>query len=280
MADRPIDAWDVESFDPELTAYLARHADLMAAYYARSNQIFLDHDHGRARTLIRPENEYAAEFSGLRERVGALMDARTIRAWHYTRLTDREVEALTRVGVHLSTPDSLRRRFDAIAADGHLTAAEIDLLWRHNMFNHQHDSRAGKFCAVSHLQCVDDPGVAPLMKHWGGEAASMWMKDEAVLARLEGVGQARFVGVAMPLAQCEDFGGAGRAVIATFARARGAVAEPSGFDLYARADLPASAILEVRTEGEGSFTAMAQGYPTAFVDHGLTYWKDLTGEDD
>ena len=280
MADRPIDVWDVESFDPKLTAYLAHHADLMAAYYARSNQIFLDHDHGRARTLIRPENEYATEFSGLRERVGVLMDVRTIRAWHYTRLTDREVEALTRAGVRLSTPDSLRRRFDAIIADGHLTAAETDLLWRHNMFHPQHDSRAGKFWGVSHPQRVDDLGVAPLMKHWGGEAASMWMKDAALLARLESVGQARVVGVALPLAQCEDFGGAARAVIATFARARGAVAEPSGFDLYARTDLPASAILEVRTEGEESFAAMAEGYPAAFVDHGLTYWKDLTGEDD
>lgn len=280
VADLPIDVWDVESFDPELAAHLAQHADLMAAYYARSNQIFLDHDHGRARTLIRPENAYAAEFSDLRERVGDLMDARTIRAWHYTRLTDGEAETLSRAGIHLSTPDSLRRRFDAIVAEGYLTAAETDHLWRHNMFTHQHASRAGKFWAVSHPQGFDDLGVVPLMKHWGGEAASMWMKDKALLARLERIGQARVLGVAMPLAHCEDFGGAGRAVIATFARARGAIAEPSGFDLYVRTDLPASAILEVCTEGEASFTAMAQGYPAAFVDHGLTYWKDLTGEDD
>ena len=91
VADRPIDVWDVESFDPELTACLAHHTDLTAACYARSNQIFLDHDHGRARTLIRPENAYAAEFSGLRECVGALMDAGSIGAWHYSRLTSREV---------------------------------------------------------------------------------------------------------------------------------------------------------------------------------------------
>lgn len=280
MADRPIDVWDAGSFDPALTACLAQHADLMAAYYARSNQIFLDHDLGRARTLVRPENEHAGDFGALRETVGALMDARTIRAWHYTRLTDREVEDLSGVGIHLSTPDSLRRRFEAIVAEGQLTAAETDLLWRHNMFNHQHASRAGKFWAVSHPQRVDDPGVEPLMAHWGGEAASMWMKDAAVLARLAGVGQPRVVGVAMPLAQCEDFGGAARAVIATFARTRGAITEPSGFDLYAKTDLPASAVLEVQTAGEDSFAAMANGYPPPFVDHGLSYWKDLTGEDD
>lgn len=279
MAGRLIDVWDVETFDPELTACLTEHADLMAAYYARSNKIFLDHDLGRARTLIRPENEFAADLGALRETVTALMDARTIRAWHYTRLTDDEVEALLRDGVHLSTPESLRRRFDQTVTAGHLTAADAEHLWAHNMFNHQHDSRAGKFWAVSHPQPIDDGGVTPLMKHWGGEAASMWMQDEAVLARLEGVGRARAVAVAMPLAQCEDFGGPGRSVLAAFARSRGAVAEPSGFDLYAKADLPPSAVLEVLTEGDAAFAGLARGYPAAFVDHGLAHWKDLTGED-
>ena len=107
----------------------------------------------------------------------------------------------------------------------------------------------------------------------------MWMKDAASLERLAGVGRARFVGVAMPLAACEHFYGAGQAVMRAFARSRGAVCETSGFDLYARGALPASAVLEIHTEGEASFTSMAQGYPAAFVDHGLTHWKELTGED-
>jgi hypothetical protein len=280
MADPPIDVWDVETFDPELTALLTANADLMKAYYARSQEIFLAHDLGRARTLIRPNNAFAEVFSHLRETVDALMGSRTIRAWHYTRLTEREVAALTAEGLHLSTPDSLRRRFDAIVAEGALTQAEVDHLWAHNMFNHQHDSRAGKFWATSHPQPIDDGGVTPLMRHWGGEAGSMWMKDEALLARLEAVGRARFVGVAMPLARCEEFGGAAKAVIAAFARTQGAVSEASGFDLYAKTALPAEAVLEVRTEGENTFAAMARTYPPAFVDHGRTYWKDLTGEDD
>lgn len=280
MAEPLIDVWDVETFDPALTACLAENTDLMAAYHARANTIFLDHDYGRARTMIRPENEYASDYSDLRETVSRLMDGRTIRAWHYTRLTDREVDTLCRDGIHLSTPASLRGRLDAIVADGQLTAAETDVLWAHNMFNHQHDSRAEKFWATSHPQRVDDSGVEPLMKHWGGEAASMWMKDAALLERLAGVGRARFVGVAMPLAACEHFYGAGQAVMRAFARSRGAVCETSGFDLYARGALPASAVLEIHTEGEASFTSMAQGYPAAFVDHGLTHWKELTGEDD
>ena len=150
MAEPLIDVWDVETFDPALTACLAENTDLMAAYHARANTIFLDHDYGRARTMIRPENEYASDYSDLRETVSRLMDGRTIRAWHYTRLTDREVDTLCRYGIHLSTPASLRGRLDAIVADGQLTAAETDVLWAHNMFNHQHDSRAEKFWATSH----------------------------------------------------------------------------------------------------------------------------------
>lgn len=80
LAARLIDVWDVETFGPELTACLTEHADLMAGYYARSNKILLDHDLGRARTLIRPDNEFAAAFGALIETVTALMDMRTIRA--------------------------------------------------------------------------------------------------------------------------------------------------------------------------------------------------------
>lgn len=46
------------------------------------------------------------------------------------------------------------------------------------------------------------------------------------------------------------------------------------------AALPPDAILAVQTDGEETFTAMGRGYPAGFVDVDLTYWKDLTGEDD
>jgi len=36
----------------------------------------------------------------------------------------------------------------------------------------------------------------------------------------------------------------------------------------------------VHTLGEASFAQMGRGYPQGYVDIDLTYWKDLTGEDD
>ena len=43
------------------------------------------------------------------------METRTIRAWHYTRLTDAEVEQLRTIGIALSSLDASRRRLEAQA---------------------------------------------------------------------------------------------------------------------------------------------------------------------
>lgn len=98
-----------------------------------------------------------------------------------------------------------------MVADGDLTAAQADQLWGQNMFTHQHASRADKFWAVSHPLEAGDHGVVPLMTHWGGEAASMWLRDEVLLAHLAGLGRRRVIELAMPLANCQAFRGAGRA---------------------------------------------------------------------
>jgi hypothetical protein len=40
------------------------------------------------------------------------METRTIRAWHYTRLTDAEVVAMRMTGISLSSLDAIRQRLD------------------------------------------------------------------------------------------------------------------------------------------------------------------------
>ena len=63
---------------------------------------------------LRPDNPHGYAFIKLRERLGEIMGTRTIRAWHDTRLTDTEVSALQRDGTHMSTPETLRKRLDAL----------------------------------------------------------------------------------------------------------------------------------------------------------------------
>lgn len=282
---KPIDVWDARTFDPALLAVLEARADMIRDYLDTDHQIFLSHDRhrGPARPILRPENPHASDFLELQEAIGREMQQRTIRAFHYTRLTDSEVAALKRGGIHLSTPASLQRRLHDIVAAGGLTRDIADQLYAQSPFHSkQLKSRSDKFCMTSHPVVVDDPGVTPLQKHWGGEVASMWIRDEALSTPLMSLGRPRIVEVAVPMSATPDSHSyrAGDAIVATFARSRGSVAAKHDFDLCVEQSLPPTAVLALHTEGDAPFVEMGRGYHVGFVDVAIGYWKELTGEEE
>lgn len=208
------------------------------------------------------------------------MQQRTIRAFHYTCLTDGEVSALMRDGIHLSTPETLRRRLDEVVSAGGLPRDVADRLYAESPFHSdQRKARADKFWMTSHPTPVDNRGVEPLMKHWGGEVASMWVRNETFFALLASLGKPRIIGVAVPMCATRHSHNAGVAVVATFARSRGSIPAKHAFDLYVNQPLAPAAILAAHTEGDEAFVKMARGYPAAFVDVDIGRWKELTGED-
>ena len=142
MADRLIDVWDAKTFDPRLTAQLHDQVDVITDYVARDREIFLAHELGRSRSLMRPENVHAGAFIALQEAMGEAMEDRTIRAWHYTRLTDAEVELARREGIHLSTPQTLQNRLEVLAASGDLTGVQVEALYAASPFHEQLKSRS------------------------------------------------------------------------------------------------------------------------------------------
>jgi hypothetical protein len=251
LVARLIDVWDAQSFDPELTALLHDHLDVITAYVARDREIFLAHELGRSRSLMRPDNVHAAAFHALQDAMGEVMQTRSIRAWHYTRMTDPEVALARAHGLHLSTPQTLQTRFDALVAAGDLMRSQAEALYAASPFHAQRDSRSDQFWMTSHPFAIDDGGVEPLMARWGGEVASMWMKDEALLAPLATIGRPRILEVAVPMAATNHAYWAGCAVVATCGRADGAHPEKEAFDLYVHEPLPPAALLAVHTEGEG-----------------------------
>jgi hypothetical protein len=278
-----IDVWDCATFDAELVDQLESEAERMLRYFETDQRIFLEHDLGRGagRSILRPENPHAERFSRITEAVAETMDERTIRAWHYTRLTDAEVEVLRREGVHLSTPSSLRRRLDTVVTAGALSPEAANELYARSPFHSdQYETRVNRFWMTSHPTDVEDGGVKPLMKHWGGEVASMWARNETLTAPLARLGRPRIIELAVPvtLADCSFY--AARAVIAAFARSRGGIPGKLAFDLRATSPLPPAAVLAVHTEGEPAFEGAGRCYPASFVDVDIGRWKELTGEDD
>jgi hypothetical protein len=278
-----IDVWNVETFDRELTALLSAEADMIRAYMDRDLEIFRTFEiaTGPDRALFRPENIHARAFVALEERVMQLMAGRTIRAWHYTRLTDAECEALRASGVILSTIDTLKVRLAARVQAGEMSQATADAALAASPLHHdQRRSRSHKFWMVSHPVDIQDSGVEPLMAHWGGEVAHFWLKDPGQLTALASVGRRSVVEIAVPLAATEHAYSAAEAVVAAYGRSLGCIPDSGAFDLFALEPLPGSAILAIHHEGDPNFEAMARGYPDHYVNVEIGRWEVLTGEMD
>lgn len=283
MKPRPIDVWNAETFDEELTVLLEENTNLIQNYMKTDHEIFLAYDNydGPDRPLIRPDNPYAMRFYSFQEAVGEKMQERAIRAFHYTRMTDAEIAILRGQGIHLSTPETLRARLDALVATGSLSSEASNVLYDASPFHsNQRRARLDKFWMASHPIAIDDTGVEPLMSRWGGEVASMWMRDPDRLARLAEIGSARIIELAVPMSATNHSFPAGKAVIASFGRSLGCIPDKHAFDLYTFQALPSEALLAVHSQNEPNFIKMGQGYPAGFVDVSIGRWKELTGEDD
>jgi hypothetical protein len=89
-----IDVWNAKTFDSELIAMLEEKADLVWNYMTTEHAIFLAHNLGRDSEVsaIRPNNLYASAFLAFEEAIGERMQARIMRAWHYSRLTAAELD--------------------------------------------------------------------------------------------------------------------------------------------------------------------------------------------
>ena len=279
----PIDLWDYRSFDDELRQVLETNRQLIQDYFEIDHAIFLSHDLGRSpgRSSIRPDNPHASAYYDLLDEVNELMRVRTIRAYHYTRLTDQEVKDLHRSGIHLSTPETLQHRLDALVASGQLSAADAEVLFSKSPFHsEQCQGRTGKFWMTSHPVSVEDCGVVPLMERWGGEVASFWLRDLQLSSSLVEIGTARVIEIAAPLEKTRHSHSAATAAVATFGRHIGAIPGKSDFDLYVNAPLEPGSVLAVHMEGDTTFAAIGKSYPPGYIDVDTGRWKELTGEDD
>jgi hypothetical protein len=262
-----IDVWDIETFDAELRSSLDAHADLIQDYMSTNRRQWLERE-ASDHTGAHPENTFASAFMRVEEYiVTPLVKARTIRAWHYTRMTDREVDIIRRDGIYPSSIANFRARLDAEVVAGSFSAEIADRLFTDSPYQSgQRASRSGKFWAVSNPHSIDDSGVELLVESWGGEAAYFWQRDKGLQELLKQIGHARVLEVAIPLSYSRHAFYAARAVVATYGRMLGCVPDNGGFDLYTSQPLPAQNVIVIHSDGDRSFATMARGYPASFIE--------------
>jgi hypothetical protein len=193
------------------------------------------------------------------------MQARTIRAWHYTRLVDAEVSIIRNTGIYPSTLQTLRHRLDAQVRAKAFSAADADALCAASPFHEQEEIRSGRFWMTSDPAPPDDGGVKRLLGNWGGEATYFWLRNKRLQRLVAGIGRPRIVEIAVPVSKTREWYSAGRAVVAAFARTLGCQPDRCTFDLYSTVSLGPDAIIAIHSEGDTSFVSMARGYPTGYM---------------
>jgi hypothetical protein len=194
------------------------------------------------------------------------MEARTIRVWHYTRLTDPEVKALRTGGIDLSTLETTRQRLDAQVAGGQISVEIGNALFAANPFHasDQSEPRSNKFRMTSHPVRVDNDTVILLVANRGGEAVYFWLQVGRLQQIVAGIGRARVVEVGVPLDATRQAYSADKAVVATFARSLGCIPDSAAFDLCAIRPLGTEAVVAIHTDGEAAFERIGSGYPISF----------------
>lgn len=264
-----IDVWDVQTFDEELRGDLHVHAELIRDYYVTSRSQWLERE-ASDHTRPYPENPHAGEFMWVTEHIMRLMEERSIRAWHYARMTDAEIDAMRQVGIYLSSLDTIRERLATQVQAGTFSQEIADRLFTDSPFqSEQLGSRSNKFWMVSHPIRIHDGGVELLLESWGGESAYFWQRDPDLQLLLKSIGRARVIEIAMPLCHSRHSYSAAEAVVATYGRMLGATPDRKRFDLYARQPLGPEHILAVHSEGDPTFAAMAHGYPSGYMDEDI-----------
>jgi hypothetical protein len=260
-----IDVWDVNTFDQELTAKLRANTDLIRDTMLTDRKLY------REREATSPkgaygDNPYKEHFLRLLDEIGCDMRTLTIRAWHYTRLTDGEVEKIRATGIYPATLETLRQRHDAAIAAGLFTSETAAALFAVSPFHKQLDVRSNRFWMTSNPIVINDARVRLLLGSWGGESTYFWLEDPALQELVARIGTPRVLEIAVPLRVTDRAYEAGRTVISSFGKSLGCGAEIEGFDLYAVQALGPDTVIAIHSQGDPNFAALGQGYPIGFVD--------------
>lgn len=262
-----IDVWDVETFDNGLIAELHASAELVRSYIETDQTNFLHKDTSSGVRAAYRDNPYEKSYLDLLEALSCTIETRIIRAWHYTRLTDGEVETLRATGVYPSTLETTRQRINALVDDGLMSSELATEIFEASPL---HDSaqvlaRSNKFWMTSHPIEASDGGVSSLLSNWGGEAVYFWLDTHPHLAEfVAGIGKPRVLEIAVPVDATRQAHFAAKSIVATFAETLECVPNFREFDLFSSRALGSEAILSVHTEGESAFRRIARGYPSKF----------------
>jgi hypothetical protein len=268
-----IDLWDIDTYDRDILEHLESHKGIIDGYFFLERK--KDAMVAKLSTWepIQP-NSFAGDYMAAVDGLGEIISTKTLRAFHYTRMTDDEVEAMMANGIVPTSVEFLKQRVDRQVIAGALTQEQGDAIVKRSPLRTADFGVRSGFWSTSSPIHPSDSAVSLLVSHWGGESA-YWLltgtEDEGIVDILKGIGRGWVIEIAIPLA-------AANAGLAGFSVARNAVREyasflghdlyTAGLDLAIEHSVPASSILRIHSEDEEDYQMIGRGYPVTFKEPG------------
>jgi len=254
-----IDLWDLNTLPAATLELVNDNADLIRDYYSRESSIMEFRRNSTLRDVI-PTNEFHDRIKDLEAAIQNSIMSETIRGFHYTRLTDDEVQATKRRGIVMTSLQMFREKLDAIVAAGLMSQERSDYVYEHSpLSTGDYGDRAGTFWATTHPLSIDDSGITPFHESWGGEISRWAIEDEGTLENLRCIGKPRVIEVAIPITLT---GLVASRIAEQIIAVKGHEPRlPGGFgaDICISEPLPAANVLCVLTEGDPNFAALGRG---------------------
>lgn len=265
MRNPIIDIWNPETFDLELREALSEHNEIICHYHAECRlnmQRYINATTGKIPYEPLRNNQYSSSFHHLQTSIfPQLIRERRIRVWHYTRLVDAEVEQM-KTELHLSTNKLLACRLNFLVQHGELTTEEAEALFKENEFITRDGRNTPAFWSVTYPLRVNDSGVVPLLKQWGGEALYGPHGNTNLGRKLETIGAPRVIELVTPLLDPLNSYSIARLCLRAWAYIQGVGdGEPLCNDLMITNDLSDCEVINVLTEGDNDFANLASSYP-------------------
>lgn len=252
-----ISTGDPRTFDPDLQAIFDAHKSLIEDYRERDAELEADRRSGGMRYITDP-NLVADAYIRFREDLGRQFQSRTVRCWHYTRLTGDELAHIRAHGVTPGTIESMESRIARQVATGRLSEADGAALIAASPLQdpEQAQVRIGMFWVTDRPLHPSDLGVQPLLAHWGGEVVYFRLQDEALIERIQALGTPAVLELAVPVASTTRAFSFAESALSSVVEALGYPPRLRGIDAYLTKPLGAEGVIAIHTPADPSFSTL------------------------
>lgn len=255
-----IDLWNPSTFNAELQRALTAESQLVFDYHSEARRLMDEHLNSSPYQSLNP-NRFSSSYLSFQEHeLTPILAQSRIRAWHYARLLEHEVDAMQQ-RLAPSSLEFLQKRLHDLVAMELLTQEEADKVFNESPFHSQGDSRSGRLWAVTVPLHYSDGGVSPLLGSWGGESAYFWLSDKSLATKLRSFGLPRILEIEAALSDGLNAFSVSSTVLEAWAKELGVSVVPNGCDLAITNCLGTAKLMRVHTEGQSTFEAVAKTYP-------------------